>query len=165
MWVRSPPPAPQNNRAREEHLRTRLTKKNSHLAEGTIQSRLTILKTIQRRVNLWDSDEVQRFIDESDWSNGRREQVSLAYWDWCLSKGFEFKKKHYQRQYKIPYIPTEKEIDQLIGGFINSPYAPFLQLLKEAGFRPRARMKGHPINRYSFLNIHFNSYSTRAYLV
>jgi hypothetical protein len=36
----------------------------------------------------------------------------------------------------LPYIPTEKEIDQLIGGFSDSKYGPFLQLLKETAFRP-----------------------------
>ena len=57
-----------------------------------------------------------------------------------------FKKKKYPRQYKIPYIPTEVELDQLIGGFINSPYAPFLQLLKETGFRPVEASKLKPID-------------------
>ena len=110
----------------EEYLRTRLTCKGTNLAESTIESRLRIIRTLRRRVNLWDVDEVQKLIDSSHWSNGRKEQVSLAYWDWCAFKGFEFKKKKYPRQYMIPYIPTEEEIDQLIGGFINSPYAPFL---------------------------------------
>ena len=120
----------------EEFLRTRLTARNTNLAEATIQTRLRAIKMLQKRVNLWDSDEVQRYIDSAPWSNGRREQVSLAYWDWCNSKGFKFKRKTYYREQKIPYIPTEKELDQLIGGFHNSPYAPFLQLLKETGFRP-----------------------------
>lgn len=33
---------------------------------------------LMKRVTLWDSDEVQRYIDTAPWSNGRREQVSLA---------------------------------------------------------------------------------------
>ena len=79
----------------EDFLRNKLTAKNSNLAEATIQTRLRAIKTLRKRTNLWDLEEVQRYIDSAPWSNGRREQVSLAYSDWCESKGFEFKKKNY----------------------------------------------------------------------
>ena len=84
----------------EEFLKTRLTAKGANLAESTVESRFRAIKTLNRRVNLWDSEAVQDYIDSALWSNGRKEQVSLAYWDWCASKGFEFKKKNYPRQYR-----------------------------------------------------------------
>jgi hypothetical protein len=58
----------------------------------------------------------------------------LAYSNWCESKGFVYTPRKYPRQIKLPYVPTEKEIDQLIGGFSASKYGPFLQLLKETAF-------------------------------
>ena len=76
------------------------------------------------------------FIDEQKWSNGRKNNVTAAYRDWCISKGFSYRGMKYRIEEKLPYIPTEREIDQLIGGFKNSKYAAFLQLLKETGFRP-----------------------------
>jgi tellurite methyltransferase len=86
----------------ENYLRNRLTARNANLAEATIQTRLRAIKMLTKRVNLWDSEEVQRYIDDSPWSNGRREQVSLAYWDWCNLKGFKFERKTYYRETKIP---------------------------------------------------------------
>jgi integrase len=42
--------------------------------------------------------------------------------------------KFKEEQPKLPYIPTEGELDQLIAGF-GPKYSAFLQLLKETGFR------------------------------
>ena len=42
----------------------------------------------------------------------------------------------YRRVKRIPHVPLERDIDQLIGGFHNSKYGAYLQLLKETGFRP-----------------------------
>jgi integrase len=117
-------------------LRSKLTKKGYPLADSTIEHRLKAIRALMRRVNLWDKDAVETFIDQANWTNGRKEHVSLAYLNWCESKGFEYKPKKYRRQVRLPYIPTEKEIDQLIGGFSNSKYGPYLQLLKETAFRP-----------------------------
>jgi len=66
--------------------------------------------------------------------------------DWCRTKGFEYEKKKYPRQYKLPYIPTEKENDQLIAGFLNSKYGAYLQLLKETAFRPIEACRLRPID-------------------
>jgi len=79
---------------------------------------------------------VENYIDESGWSEGHKENVSYAYLDWCTWNGFLYTPKKYRRTKKLPYVPHEKDIEQLIGGFANSIYAPFLQLLKETGFRP-----------------------------
>ena len=37
---------------------------------------------------------------------------------------------------KLPFIPQESEVDQLIAGIINKKICSFLQLLKETGVRP-----------------------------
>ena len=99
-----------------------------------------------KRVNLWDSEAVEHYIDQSDLHGGRKEISAQAYSDWCRSKGFEYKKKKYTRQRKLPYIPTEKDLDQLIGGFLNSKYGAFLQLLKETAFRPVEAARLRPID-------------------
>ena len=119
----------------EAHLRSKLTKKGFSLAESTIIHRVKAIKSLAKHVNIWDSDAVEKHINEAEWTNGRKEHVGLAYSNWCVSKGFEYTPRKYPRQIKLPYVPTEKEIDQLIGGFSDSKYGPFLQLLKETAMR------------------------------
>jgi integrase len=43
-------------------------------------------------------------------------------------------RKYYQEE-KLPYMPSEQDIDQFIAD-MNKEYAPMLQLLKESGWRP-----------------------------
>ncbi len=98
--------------------------------------RVKALKSLAKHVNIWDSDAVEKHINEAEWTNGRKEHVALAYptgvraMDSCIRQGSTPDRSKY------PYVPTEKEIDQLIGGFFDSKYGPFLQLLKETAFRP-----------------------------
>jgi integrase len=49
------------------------------------------------------------------------------------SSDYEFE-RFKEKDQSIPYIPLEEEIDALIAGF-TPKYSPFLQLLKETGFR------------------------------
>ena len=58
-----------------------------------------------------------------------------AYRDWCNWKGFDYKPKQFKTVEKLPYIPTENEIDQLIGG-LGQKLACFMQIMKESAFRP-----------------------------
>ena len=62
----------------EEHLRRKVTKKGYSLAESTIKHRVKAIKALKSRVNLWDTDAVQEYIDKTEWTNGRREHVSQA---------------------------------------------------------------------------------------
>jgi len=79
--------------------------------------------------------EVDRYILRSDWSNGYKNNVGNAYADWVKFKGFEYTPRKYKKEEKLPYVPTERDIDQLISG-TGSKLSTFLQLLKESAFRP-----------------------------
>ena len=48
--------------------------------------------------------------------------------------GLIWEKPRYRREESLPWIPTEKEVDQLIAG-VSKRYAVFLQLIKETGMR------------------------------
>jgi len=149
VWAPHPPHQGSTNGVLEDfetYLRSRTTRRGTPLADRTIDSKLRILKTLRNQVNLWDSDQVQNLIDRSDWSNGRKQNVSVCYRDWCESKGFSFHTKRYPKEEKLPYIPLEKELDQLIAGFSNSKYAPYLQILKETGLRPVEASRLRPID-------------------
>jgi integrase/recombinase XerD len=65
----------------------------------------------------------------------RKNNCGYAYMDWCRWKGFEYKFERFREENaKLPYIPLEKELDQLIAGF-GPTYSCLLQLIKESGFR------------------------------
>ncbi|MHA2237813.1 MAG: tyrosine-type recombinase/integrase [Candidatus Hodarchaeales archaeon] len=63
------------------------------------------------------------------------------YADWCEYQGFQYKPFNYPNEKTLPYIPLEREIDQLIGAFAHSKYGAMLQLLKETAFRPIEAMR------------------------
>jgi len=98
------------------------------------------LKNLGKRVNLWDTQAVEDTIrEETAWKNGYKNRVVYAYADWLRFHGFEYEPKPYYVGSKLPYVPLEKDIDQLIGGFTGSKakrYAAMLQLAKESGWRP-----------------------------
>ncbi len=114
---------------------------NAHI---TAKNKQIIINALVKRVsNLWDSGEVEQYITKSDLSNGRKNLYGQAYRDWCNWKGFDYEPKFYKRVEKLPYIPSENEIDQLIGG-LGQKLACFMQIMKESAFRPSEALKLTP---------------------
>ncbi|MBD3206617.1 tyrosine-type recombinase/integrase [Candidatus Bathyarchaeota archaeon] len=91
---------------------------------------------MKKRVsNIWDSQEVRDYIKKAELSGSRKNLYGQAYKDWCKWKEFDFEPDRYKRNESLPYIPSEKEIDQLIGA-MGKKLRAFLQLMKESAFRP-----------------------------
>ncbi len=102
----------------------------------TAKNKEIIINALRKRVSsLWDSSEVETYIKDSELSNGRKNLYGQAYRDWCNWKGFDYKPKRFKTVEKLPYIPTENEIDQLIGG-LGQKLSCFMQIMKESAFRP-----------------------------
>jgi len=119
----------------------------------TIQRRITMLKLLNNRgANLLKPESVFQAIDhakkwdwktrqttEDGWSEGSKNNAAQAYLSLCellkipILEGVNFGKWGRQPQ-KIPWVPLETEIDQLIAGSLLL-VATFLQLLKETGMR------------------------------
>jgi len=115
--------------------------KKQGYAESTILDRCRILKTLVKRgANLFDPESVKEVIAQQEWSEGRKEFAVDAYKSFLSMIGGAWKPPRYKRVQKLPFIPTETEIDQLIAGcsFRNGT---FLQLLKETGMRPGEALK------------------------
>lgn len=68
------------------------------------------------------------------WSGSRKRNVINAYTAFLAYVGLTWKAPIYQIIRKLPFIPTEQEIDDLIAASPNV-LAAFLQLLKETGMR------------------------------
>ena len=104
-------------------------------AEATIKGRTKLLKILAKRgANLYDSESVKETIAKQKWSAGRKVNAVDAYTCFLKMLGKSWDPPRYKRIRKLPFIPTENEIDQLIAGCGNKT-ATLLQLLKETGMR------------------------------
>jgi integrase len=109
--------------------------KKQGYSESTILDRCRILKTmINRSANLLDPESVKDVIARQSWSEGRKEFAVDAYTSFLSMIGLTWQPPRYRRVERLPWIPTEAEIDQLIAG-CSHKIGTFLQLLKETGMR------------------------------
>jgi len=105
-------------------------------SKSTIEGRVKILKRLVKLgANLYDPESVKETISKQDnWSEGRKELAVEAYTSFLSMLGGKWEPPRYRRIQKLPFIPTEEELDQLIAS-CGKKTAAFLQLLKETGIR------------------------------
>jgi integrase/DNA-directed RNA polymerase subunit M/transcription elongation factor TFIIS len=104
-------------------------------SQTTILGRSKLLKILLKRgANLYDPESVKATIAKQPWSEGRKANAVDAYASFLKMMGGKWDPPRYEGIRKIPFIPTEAEIDQLIAG-CSKRLAAFLQLLKETGIR------------------------------
>ena len=104
-------------------------------SDSTIRGRTKILQILTKRgANLYDPESIKDAIAKQPWSNGRKNNAVDAYSSFLKMAGGKWEAPLYQTVRKIPFIPKETEIDQLIAG-CSLRMATFLQLLKETGAR------------------------------
>ena len=109
--------------------------KNSGKSEATIFGRVKLLRRLTKRgANLYDTESLKKTIAEQKWSNGMKNNAVDAYSSFLKMAGGEWEPPLYKVVRKIPFIPKETEIDQLIAGS-SKRMSTFLQLLKETGAR------------------------------
>jgi len=104
--------------------------------EGTIYSRTKLLKImVSRGADLYDPESIKTVIAKQQaWSEGRKENAVNAYSTFLKMTDGTWTPPIYSRIRKIPFIPTEKEIDDLIAA-CSVKCAALLQTLKETGCR------------------------------
>lgn len=109
-------------------------KKNGK-SDSTIEGRIKLLKILVKRgANLYDPETLKDVIAKQPWSNGRKNNACDAYSSFLKMVGGKWETPNYQTIRKLPFIPKETEIDQLIAG-CSKRMATFLQTLKETGAR------------------------------
>jgi len=110
--------------------------KKQGYAKSTILSRVKLIKQmIKRGANLNDPESVKETIaKQGTWSEGRKELAVECYSNYLIFVGGTWQPPRYKRVSKLPFIPTETELDQLIAG-CGQKTGTFLQLLKETGAR------------------------------
>ena len=102
---------------------------------STILSAVSSLKSVARKADLLNPDSVKTYLAKANVSEGRKEALVVRLARFYKYKGMPFQKPHYKRDERLPFIPLESEIDQLISG-VGKKAACFLELLKETGVRP-----------------------------
>jgi len=110
--------------------------KKQGYADATIEGRVQILKRLVRLgANLWNPESVKEVIaQQKNWTEGRKFNAIVAYTTFLQMHGLSWQPPKCRRIRKLPFIPLETEIDQLIAAS-SKKISAFLQLLKETGMR------------------------------
>jgi len=109
--------------------------KKQGYADSTIETRFRILKVLSKRgANLLDPESVKHAISVQKWVPKRKMNAVDAYTHLVNLIGITWRPPRYQVTETLPFIPTEKELDDLIAGSGPKTTA-FLLLLKETAMR------------------------------
>jgi len=104
-------------------------------ADSTIRLSRSSLSTLEKAgATLLDPQSVRTIIAGKNWSGNRKRNVINAVTQFYSFIGLTWSPPDYQIVRKIPFIPVEQEIDELIAGAPNK-IPTFLQLLKETAMR------------------------------
>jgi len=105
-------------------------KPSTTISRGSRLRRLTKLGA-----NLFNPESVKEVIaTQEKWTDARKEAMVYAYDLFARWSGIKWNKPIYKPQRKLPFIPLEREIDDLEAS-CNNHIATFLQLGKETGAR------------------------------
>jgi len=109
--------------------------KKQGYADETIRGYVLAIKVLAKRgANLNSPDSVKEVIARQNWSGNRRRNVINAYTLFLKMHGAGWEKPKCTVERKIPFIPTEQELDALIAGS-GKKLAALLRLLKETAMR------------------------------
>ena len=110
--------------------------KKQGLKDITIKPQISLLRILLKNgVDLLNPESVKEGIaKQTTWCDGRKDNAVNTYNKFVILHGLHWIPPRYKRINKLPFIPTEKELDQLIAGS-GQRTATFLQILKETGAR------------------------------
>src|SRR4030067_3226297 len=104
-------------------------------SQATIKGRVKLLNRLMRLgANFTDEESIKEVIAQQSWGVSRKVNAVDAYYSLLKMQGKTWTPPIYKRARKLPFIPTEAELDQLIAG-CSPRLSTYLQLLKETGMR------------------------------
>lgn len=123
-------------RVREKLIAFLWWMKKQGYSEHTILSRGKKLRRLAKLgANLLDPESVKEAIAKQEgWSESYKEAVVCAYDLFVKWMGLEWDKPRYKRVKRLPFVPLEREVDDLIAG-CSEYISAFLQIAKETGAR------------------------------
>jgi P4 family phage/plasmid primase-like protien len=109
--------------------------KKQGFKESTINTYSRYLSVLKKRgANLLDPDSVKGVMALQKWDDNTRSLAAKAYSKFLNIYGGKWIQPKIRPTRKLPFIPQERELDQLIGGAFKK-LSLFLQLLKDTGLR------------------------------
>ena len=96
---------------------------------------MRLLKELAKRGDLRDPESIKVGLTRTGWADGTKEMACGAYALYAKQHGFSFIPPRYRRIEKLPFIPMDSEVEQLIGA-MGLRYSAFLSLLKDSAARP-----------------------------
>jgi len=114
-------------------LQTRSARAKKGRTETTIRGQCGSLRTLYNRgADLYSSESVKETVASQDWTSGMRKNVINAYINFAKFQQLTISEMpEYKGQSKLPFIPSESELDMLIA-CAGPKLQPFLQCLKES---------------------------------
>jgi integrase len=109
--------------------------KKRGLAETTIKQRVYRLRQLVKKgAELTNPETISSILATSNWSESNKRVYIVTYKSFVQTFKLEWEPPKTRVEQKIPFIPTETEIDQLIAG-CGRKLAIFLQVLKDTAAR------------------------------
>ena len=109
--------------------------KKDGYAESTIERYVRLLRRLAVWADLNEPEAVKVALTRTGWADGTKEMACGAYALYAKQYGFTFVPPRYRRVEKLPFIPLDSEVEQLIGS-MGLRYSAFLSLLKDTAPRP-----------------------------
>jgi integrase len=102
--------------------------------EWTVRASVAQLKAVSKRTNILEPEVFKEYLASNKLSESRKERLANTLAMFYKWKGIPFDKPRYRKIEKLPFIPLESEIEQLVSG-MGKKTASLLQLLRETGMR------------------------------
>jgi len=103
--------------------------------EPTIESTARSLRAIAKHVDLLNPNQVKDYVHSLKVTESRKERIVIYVSGFYKFKKIEWSAPRYRRVQRLPWIPTEEEVNQLISG-LGKKSSCFVQILKETAMRP-----------------------------
>lgn len=100
----------------------------------TVRSSISNLKSLARRCDINDPESVRAEIVRRPASEGTKEKYCWVYERYLRQHRMERVRPKYRRVEKLPHVPAEKDIEQLIGG-LSRRLGTIVLFIKETGAR------------------------------
>ena len=105
-------------------------------SEDTLKAKGHRLRYLARHVGLDDPEAVKGYIaNQSRWSNAYKQGVAYAYNSYVKANGLEWTLPRFRIEDKLPRIPTEERINQVIVR-ARGKYVLVFSVLRDTGMRP-----------------------------
>ncbi|MGD6933999.1 MAG: tyrosine-type recombinase/integrase [Candidatus Bathyarchaeia archaeon] len=109
--------------------------KNNGRAENTYKARLRSLRQLARQCNLREPETVKATIANMQLKKSTKHKITNSYGNFLEFLQIKWTPPTYKPEETLPFIPLEKEIDEMIAALGTRKAAPLVQLLKDTGMR------------------------------